>query len=279
MKKIILLLSLISSFIFGQGPVFKQFDIIVYPEYYFSGIMVELNGTVADITQPVELEITVPANTDSVFYVAGVPENEAEVTSLTVLTENGRNFIRLNIRDESFRAFIFYEIDKNGHERSGSFTFQANIFLEDAHLIIQEPVMAENFDISADGAEPFDDQHGMTFYRLHLHDLQPNAQSTISFSYINHTEQTSIQQLQQMLSGNSALPNSAPKKERPIRHTLPLWQPITVLGVLAVSMGVIFMVQKKRDNAHPSSGNQYCTSCGKQVDPNNKFCSSCGGKL
>ncbi len=279
MKKITLLLSLFSSLALSQGSVFKQFDVIVYPEYYFTGIMVEVNGTMADVVLPLDVEISVPANTDSVYYVAGLPEEETEVIPLSVLSSDGRHFIRLNIQDKTFRAFIFYAIEQNGHERSATFMFQVNQYLEEAHLIIQEPVVAENFSISDTGAEPFDDQHGITFHRLHLHDLQPGALKTISFSYTNPTGETSIQQLQKMLSGGSILPKSRPPIEKPQRHTLPLWQPMAVLGVLAVIVGAMFMAQKKRDNVSPAAEGKFCKSCGKQVNPEQKFCASCGGKL
>lgn len=279
MKKITVLLSLFSSLALSQGSVFKQFDVTVYPEYYFTGIMVEVNGTMADVALPVDVEISVPANTDSVFYVPGIPEEESKVIPLNVLSSDGRHFIRLNIQDETFRAFIFYAIEQNGHERSGTFTFQVNQYLEDTHLIIQEPVVAENFSISDTGAEPFDDQHGITFHRLHLHDLQPGALKTISFSYTNPTGETSILQLQKMLSGGSASSKFRAQSEKPQRHTLPLWQPLAVLAVLAVVVGGLFNAQKKRDNASPAAEGKFCRSCGKQVNTEQKFCASCGGKL
>ena len=78
MKKSILAL-LFLKVIVAQSSPFNLFDAVVYSEYYFDGIMVEINGEVKNGSLPLNLEMGIPASTDSVFFVSGSAEMESEV--------------------------------------------------------------------------------------------------------------------------------------------------------------------------------------------------------
>ena len=72
----------------------------------------------------------------------------------------------------------------------------------------------------------------------------------------------------------------------PIRHKLPLWQPLAVLGLVAIVVGWMFSIQLKREEAGVervsttvNKKGVFCTHCGKSVQSKNKFCANCGGKL
>ncbi|MBT6418586.1 MAG: zinc-ribbon domain-containing protein, partial [Candidatus Marinimicrobia bacterium] len=136
-------------------------------------------------------------------------------------------------------------------------------------------------------AETFQDQHGLNFKRIHLHDFRANTNKAISFSYENPTGGISINALQTMLSNddNAAIPSAPSVKTAPVRHKLPLWQPLVVLGIVAVIVGGMFYAQKKselKDNfdSKPQKGNgKFCTGCGAPIQDNHKFCANCGGEL
>ena len=174
MKKVLSILFLLGG-IMAQHSPFKSFDVVVYPEYYFDGIMAEMNGEVKSESLPLNLEISVPANTDSVFFVSGTAASEIDVKHLTVLNTNNRSFVQVSVLDFKFRMFIFYAIEKNGVDRSGAFTLEINHHIEDAHVIIQEPLVAEGFNFSEKEAETFQDQHRLNFRRIHLHDFRAHA--------------------------------------------------------------------------------------------------------
>ncbi len=282
MKKTILPFLFYATVLGAQTSVFKEFDVMIYPEYYFPGIMVEINGTADTNAVPITIKFTVPAGTDSVFYVAGKPDQQAEVIPLTVRQKGDRHFIVLKVKDEQFRAFVFYNMETDGQKRKGKFTFQVDHHLGDAHLVIQEPIMAQNFKYSEDGAEPFKDQHGLSFRRVHLHDKEAGSVKTVSFSYDNPTGETTIVQLQKMLSGSSeGTPGENPHttESKPQRHTLPLWQPMAVLFAVALLVGGVFNAHKKREKVIPVEKGKFCTSCGKPVSKKHKFCANCGEKI
>ena len=91
-----------------------------------------------------------------------------------------------------------------------------------------------------------------------------------------------------MLSDNA--PASAPQppsqsKTPPVRHRLPLWQPLVVLGVVAIVVGWMFHTQRKLENkgemvtVHERGKGKFCTQCGTPIEAPQKFCANCGVQL
>ena len=64
--------------VLAVSPISKL-DVYIYPEYYYSGVMVELIGKVEESALPLALGMVVPATTDSVFLVSGIANDESEV--------------------------------------------------------------------------------------------------------------------------------------------------------------------------------------------------------
>ena len=274
------------GFNYAQVSPFNSYDVVLYPEYYFDGLMAEIDAEVKDESLPLDLEIRVPINADSIFFVSGTASSEAEVKNLPILNSKNRSFVKINILESKFRLFIFYNLDKKGNRRTGVYDLELNHFINDAHIIVQVPLVAEGFTFSEKDSEEFKDQHGINFQRVHLHDFMANTTKSVSFSYENPTGEISINKLQTMLSTDDQIispstPNSI--NQIPVRHKLPLWQPLAVLGVVSLTVGWMFSVNRRKEMVQqPSSKlstNQgsFCTNCGQSFLPEHKFCSNCGG--
>ena len=274
------------GFNYAQVSPFNSYDVVLYPEYYFDGLMAEIDAEVKDESLPLDLEIRVPINADSIFFVSGTASSEAEVKNLPILNSKNRSFVKINILESKFRLFIFYNLDKKGNRRTGVYDLELNHFINDAHIIVQVPLVAEGFTFSEKDSEEFKDQHGINFQRVHLHDFMANTIKSVSFSYENPTGEISINKLQTMLSTDDQIispstPNSI--NQIPVRHKLPLWQPLAVLGVVSLTVGWMFSVNRRKEMVQqPSSKSStnkgsFCTNCGQSFLPEHKFCSNCGG--
>ncbi|MDP6877605.1 MAG: hypothetical protein QGI18_03330, partial [Candidatus Marinimicrobia bacterium] len=93
---------LFSIFIFLYNPIsaestISDLNIYIYPEYYYSGIMVEINGKVDLSDIPFSMEMLVPAMTDSVFFVSGSPNDQSEVKTLKIKDENSMSWVHLEL--------------------------------------------------------------------------------------------------------------------------------------------------------------------------------------
>lgn len=282
---ILLFLSVLNA----QNSSFNSFDVVIYPEYYFEGIMAEVDAEVKENKFPLTLRMNIPSSSDSVFFVGGTPSNDSNVKTLSILKEGKASSIEVDVLESKFRLFIFYDLVKNKDERSGSFELRLNHSIDDAHIMVQEPLVAESFTFSENDAESFQDQHGLNFKRIHLNNYKVNTSKTVTFDYRNPSGDISINVLQNRLSNDESI-SSPPEVNSsitpPIRHKLPLWQPLLVLGLVAIVVGWMFSVQLKREKAGVEKVSTtvnkkggFCTHCGKSVESKNKFCANCGGKL
>lgn len=273
--------SFLSSFVVLNAQIspFKSYDVVIYPEYYFSGVMAEIEAEVLPDRLPLNLKFTTPSNTDSVFYVSGSAENP-QIENLFTIQEGNKNYIKREISETRFRIFVFYDLDKKGVQRSSEFSFQVNHPIDDAHIVVQEPLVAQNFIFSEDLAESFSDQHGINFKRIHMYDYKKNSVKNVSFSYKNPTQDISINSLQSNLANP---PNQTTEVvSAPIRHKLPLWQPLVVLGIVSLLASVGFYFNTKKEtskNSETSVKGKFCTKCGQKIGKGDKFCSNCGEKL
>ena len=273
----------------AQNSSFNSFDVVIYPEYYFEGIMAEVDAEVKENKFPLTLRMNIPSSSDSVFFVGGNPSNDSNVKTLSILKEGKASSIEVDVLESKFRLFIFYDLVKNKDERSGSFELRLNHSIDDAHIMVQEPLVAESFTFSENDAESFQDQHGLNFKRIHLNNYKANTSKTVTFDYRNPSGDISINVLQNRLSNDESI-SSPPEVNSsitpPIRHKLPLWQPLLVLGLVAIVVAWMFSVQLKKEKAGVEKVSTtvnkkggFCTHCGKSVESKNKFCANCGGKL
>ena len=273
----------------AQNSSFNSFDVVIYPEYYFEGIMAEVDAEVEENKFPLTLRMNIPSSSDSVFFVGGTPSNDSNVKTLSILKEGKASSIEVDVLESKFRLFIFYDLVKNKDERSGSFELRLNHSIDDAHIMVQEPLVAESFTFSENDAESFQDQHGLNFKRIHLNNYKVNTSKTVTFDYRNPSGDISINVLQNRLSNDERI-SSPPEVNSsitpPIRHKLPLWQPLLVLGLVAIVVAWMFSVQLKKEKAGVEKVSTtvnkkggFCTHCGKSVQSKNKFCANCGGKL
>ena len=263
--------------VLAVSPISKL-DVYIYPEYYYSGVMVELIGKVEESALPLALGMVVPATTDSVFFVSGIANDESEVLPVTIDNKESNSWVRLDLDKPSFRIFVFYVPFDTSSTRKFNYTVQTTVPLDEFHVFIQEPLFAQDFTLAQESTAN-KDQHGITFHQIYIAELPTMSAKTISISYTNHTTQTTMVLLQQLLSERSQGKSEAAQSKQvvPQRHRLPLWEPFAVLGILAILVGIIFYNQK--DYSSVSNGKKYCSGCGKKIGISDKYCTNCGGKL
>ncbi len=263
--------------VLAASPISKL-DVYIYPEYYYSGVMVELIGKVEESALPLALGMVVPATTDSVFLVSGIANDESEVLPVTIDNKESNSWVRLDLDKPSFRIFVFYVPFDTSSTRKFNYTVQTTVPLDEFHVFIQEPLVAQDFTLAQESTAN-KNQHGITIHQIYIAELPTMSAKTISISYTNHTTQTTMVLLQQLLSERSQSKSEAAQSKQvvPQRHRLPLWEPFAVLGILAILVGIIFYNQK--DYSSVFDGKKYCPGCGNKTGIGNKYCANCGGKL
>ena len=145
------------------------------------------------------------------------------------------------------------------------------------------------FMFSEQNHEDFKDQHGINFKRIHVNNYASNFIKSVSFTYDNPSQDISMNALQKGAQGSQNV--ASPQNTKPIRHTLPLWQPLVALGFVSVVVGGMFyrqinseaspkeQISKALKSKPAKSKGKFCTECGNKILPMNKFCANCGAKL
>lgn len=263
--------------IFASGNEFSRFDVMVFPEYYFPGVMVEIQADPVPGNSTPDFRLTVPSETDSAFFTIS---GENEPASLEVISSGNQKIIDVPSAVGSFRLFYFFPVSRISESVTFAYELNMDRSLNEAHVMIQEPMVAEDFSLSESGSELFQDAHGLSFHRFHLPGLEAGGMKAITVQYRNTSGQTTIEMLRGLLSTDQPdmTANTPELSNRAIqRHTLPTWQPLTVLGVLAVIIGFMFHRQRRREE--DSDGRKFCSSCGSEVTSIDKYCSKCGKEL
>jgi len=282
MKTLLITLSFISSL---WAMDVKQLDAMLLPDYLYQGVAVEYNGEISSDAGIVPLGILVPSNLDSVIIVHDMESQSPRLERPEIENRENEQWITANLDPGPFRIVLFYVPFAPNGARDFEFIFKSDQNLESAHLKVQKPMAAENFSIDLAGAESTKDQHGNEVFSAHLHDFRAMSEKRVKISYNNPSGQTTMEIMRTMLNqGGPQTPQAAQQPAQsntaPVRHTLPTWEPLAVLGVV---LFVIFYMyaNKKPEKKTKSSGDkkQYCPSCGKKITSNSKFCSSCGKKI
>ena len=275
---------LFSIFIFLYNPIsaestISDLNIYIYPEYYYSGIMVEINGKVNLSDIPFSMEMLVPAMTDSIFFVSGSPNDQSEVKTLNIKDENSMKWVHLELNKSPFRVFVFYNPFNSSVSREIQYPLQFSTSLSEFHVFVQEPLISTSFNIDLESTSN-KDQHNIVFHQIHFQGLKEMSKEIINLSYDNLSGKTTIQYLQGRLSENSINNDESTQQKDnkiPKRHRLPLWEPFAVLGVLSVLSGVLFF--NNNQNKKNGKNKNFCSKCGNKLDKSDKYCSICGSNI
>ena len=275
---------LFSIFIFLYNPIsaestISDLNIYIYPEYYYSGIMVEINGKVNLSDIPFSMEMLVPAMTDSIFFVSGSPNDQSEVKTLNIKDENSMKWVHLELNKSPFRVFVFYNPFNSSVSREIQYPLQFSTSLSEFHVFVQEPLISTSFNIDLESTSN-KDQHNIVFHQIHFQGLKEMSKEIINLSYDNLSGKTTMQYLQGRLSENSINNDESTQQKDniiPKRHRLPLWEPFGVIGVLFVLSGVLFF--NNNQNKKNGKNKNFCSKCGNKLDKSDKYCSICGSNI
>ena len=277
-KYLFIILLFIYSSLIASSKI-NDLNVYIYPEYYYSGVMVEINGKINLPDSSFSMKMLVPTLTDSVFYVSGTTNDESEVQVLDIKDENSMKWVHLDLNKSSFRVFVFYNPFNSSITRNIEYPLQFTASLGEFHVFVQEPLVSTNFNIDLESTSN-KDQHNIVFHQIHFQELKEMSKEVIYFNYDNPSKKTTMQYLQEKLVNNPGSNNEVldmKKNRTPIRHRLPLWEPFAVLGALSILVGALFL--NNNQNKSIKNRKNYSSKCGNKLKTNDKFCSTCGDKV
>ena len=301
-RMILLAAALLISSGWGQQ-VIKSLEADIYPEYYYRGVMVEYIGVVQKGTFNTPVSFMVPAGTDSAFSIIQKAEQKnPDIQILTVQQRGNERWVSVTPTDTMFHFIVFYSPFTNTTgKRHFDFSIKSDTDFPHFHILVQEPIVAENLNLIEPDAQPeaFQDQHGITMHRFHYDHLKAGQVQGLTIEYTNPSGQVTMEKLQTMLgSGNTANTNTNGNQNPhasstvPHRYKLPKWQPLAALALMALIVGFSYKrfpgVSASKPEKQPApttapasepAAKNFCPQCGNAIQPQDKFCSDCGHKL
>ena len=190
-----------------------------------------------------------------------------------------------NIANESeFKMFLFYALGEESGRTIGSFDLNINHDIDEAHVVVQKPRKSEVFSLSASTSDIFLDENKIEYHRIHVNNYKKNLSKIFTFEYLNPGKVLTASSLQNNQS-SQGIDNISNK---PIRYSVPTWQPLTVLLLFFGGLGFLYSNQKNHSHnpknrieqsVNRKSRKKFCTECGSPVELKDKYCSNCGAKI
>ena len=269
------LLFLAAPLLTAEESPFEELDFAIWPEYDHPGVLILLDGTLRQEALPITLEFRIPNEAGAVRVTFS--EGDEEPFEVAVVERADGKWAVLDIPKGSkiLRTGFYYDPFTDSVERNIEYIIMLNQPLEHFHVLIQEPPAVENFRIDDPAAQKTGDpSHGFTNYTIFVNGLAAGTQKRISYSYRNPSGQLSMEVLQQMMAAEPSSSGTSPQSsviehDKSFKHTMPTWQPLLILSMVALIVGVAYAVQNKR----------HCPKCNTPNSGSNKFCSSCGANL
>ena len=272
------------SFIFANESPFSKFDAVVYPQFYYDGVMIEIEGSLKNERTPLDLKMIMPINIDSVFFVEGAISQVNTLNIEKVNIDGNIKFIERTVNESEFKMFLFYPLVEESGRTIGSFDLNINQDIDEAHVVVQKPIKSEVFSLSTSTSDIFLDENKIEYHRIHVNNYKKNLSKTFTFEYLNPGKVLTASFLQ-----NSQLSQDIDNiSNTPIRYSVPTWQPLTILLLFFGGLGFLYSNQKNHSNNSKNSEEQsvnrksrkkFCTECGSPVELKYKYCSNCGAKI
>lgn len=261
---------------------FEDFIIALWPEYDHDGVLVIYTGNIKKSHLPLPLDLRVPDETSLVLAV-GQSDTADNLEPIPLQETKDGKWARTRLVRSTFQIEFYFNPFGDRELREGSLTIQLNQPLASYHLAVQRPLVSERFQVSEPQAETFRDDHGFTYYRVHLDTLPAGQAKTLSFSYVNREGRLSLEKLEETLgiAPGGPGPTDSPSRSPVTRYRLPTIEPLIIVGMLSLVMGYVFLRSNSRKPTTPpaKSKNRFCPHCGSRVSPGDNFCPTCGKKL
>lgn len=308
-NRLIVAILLVTVFLAPIRPATAQSDVTqlsalaveLWPDYDRPSMLVLLTATLPEGTAlPATLTFPLPAGAE-VHAVASFNEVGALMSDVDYTVENER--LTLTTPSNRFRVEYYAPYETEGNDYSYTFDWISDLAIEQATVVVQQPVAATDFRLSPAAASVAERGDGLTYHTLPPRAVAAGEPFTVNVAYT--MEAPALSAPPQSPVDESAI--STPTQEASGATSIgidPIWL-LVGAGALALAGGAWYLGQRqgrtaarhrkpqptRPDKKKPAPGNsstattlvagqtRYCHSCGRQAQPGDTFCRNCGTQL
>ena len=270
----------------------QSLEVALWPDYDQEDVLVLLTGTLApNIPLPVTLTIPLPDNADF-NVVARIPAGGG-MTDEGMVPQFSDNAVTFTLPDSRFRVEYYQPYTASNTQRSFTFTWQADIAVEQLNVTLQQPFAATGVTILPPAITASEGQDGLMYHVLPSQAVAAGDTYTVEVGYTMSTPALTV----------SFLTEPEPSEELPILEATPVEEtafdwPLLLIGLgvlILVATAVYYFVGNRSANAprhtkpkparktavsqgRPSAKTKanFCRQCGQPLQAGDKFCRECG---
>jgi len=290
----------------AKNPSLELLTVQLWPEYDRPETLVIYQGQLtADTELPIQLTFLLPDHVSGVHAVAyaennallQVPDSEIEF----IEGNNERKLLSFSVPSHSFH-FEYYDsaiLTIADEERTLSYRFGSPLDAEKIVIELQQPHLAENFQLTPAANRTLNDEQGLAYHRVEIPGLKLGEAFNVEATYSRPTMDFSIDTIQTTVSQAPPTQNNPPIMPTEPTTTSPS---TNTLGYVLISVGFLVLVgsggywwwssqqpkkQYTRAKSHPITATTpqlshspspagFCHQCGTALRLGAEFCHACG---
>lgn len=274
----------------GTGPVIRQLEVSLWPEYDDPRLLVIYHGELAsEVTQPVRLPIPADAEVHAVAYVA----DDGTLVNLEwrAETAGGERILVLSPPTQGFQVEYYWDVLGPGPEKSFTVSIAAGPQLVQAlRFQAQEPVGAHDLRGDPPLQGPTVGFQGLNYYVREAGPLAPGGVAQQAVRYVKTDDRLSVTAVQPAPAQSTGAERTTAVSSMRALWLYPVVAVFLVTGVALITFGVRRSRRASAVAAVPSQRRtrsrsrkqaklaRFCHACGHPFQPDDRFCAHCGAE-
>lgn len=287
----------------SDEPRLSDLAVELWPDYDRPAMLVLLTATLPEgTTLPAGVTIPLPTGAE-VHAVASFNETGALMSDVDYTIEGDR--LSLTTPSNRFRVEYYAPYAADGNEHSYTFNWVSDLIVDQATVVVQQPLAATDMRLTPAAASAVDRGDGQRYHTLAARSIDPGEPFTVEVAYTVDTP---------ALSAPTQAPIEATEALTPAAGSAtgigfdPIWL-LVGAGALALAGGAWYVGHRqgraatrsrkpqpsrpekkassagkpptsKSTSAKPTAGTaRYCHNCGRQAQAEDTFCRNCGEQL
>ncbi len=256
----------------------------LWPEYDDPRVLLIMRGEVSpDATFPLKLSLPLPRGGDLIGAGIVSPQNAMLLQPHTIVPGTSQDTLELTISSGRFFVELYYDpLVREEDSKRFQFVFEAPYAIDMLTMDIQQPYTAMDFTTEPTAMRQDVDSQGGRHFRFTYQQVARGTRKAFTVRYRKTTDEPSVVK-QRPTSGVTASPTH-PKNPTVLAFGI-------LAGVVVLYTGGALVWGRRRSRQAPVALQQqppidmphvhmnYCSHCGRQLQPVFLFCPGCGQSL
>ncbi|MBN1659246.1 MAG: zinc ribbon domain-containing protein [Anaerolineae bacterium] len=274
-----------------DSPILETLEISIWPEYDRPGALVIYRGQFdAAVTYPLPVELAIPAKAGSPHAVAYIGEDGGRFNlQHTTRIEGDLLIVAFDLPTPSFQLEYYDDLPvSDAGAREYSFTYTADYALRALLIEVQEPPLAQDFQLEPAANSSSVAGDGLRYHVSQAGSLEQGERQRWTFHYTKEDDRLTVAFFQQPTPAPAPTqPAAVPESSSTVAIFVVAFVALLGVGVAAYWLGQRTQSPASRKTPAPVEPARrkrdrqayYCHKCGAEIRDDSHFCHRCGAAV